>query len=256
MLPFARLTAVKTSSEAARLVVVYTCAAALMSCAGSGAQALALGTPVVAEILGGVLIALVIAPLLLWPLTRAALALHAREIELERQANTDSMTGALNRRGFFVAAAPLFEDAAAAPLSVLLLDIDFFKTINDTYGHAAGDEVVKAAARTIADLAASRNGVVGRIGGDEFCVLFARTDVERAMLFSERLRAEMESRIIRHDDRAIRITVSIGLATRRADDSSFDDFLARADAALYAAKSQGRNRASADAAPTQARRRA
>lgn len=237
-------------------MATFSVIAAVLSGGCSGLQAAMLGTPFFAEIAGGVAIALFIAPLLTWPLAKAALALHDREIELERDASTDHMTSALNRRGFFAAAIPMFDSAPQRPLYAMLLDLDFFKAINDTYGHAAGDEVVSVAARAIMMLAQSHDGVVGRIGGDEFCVLFPALDGEVAPLVAERLRAAVESRIVNRAGRAIRVTASIGFAVRRPEDLTLDDLLARADASLYAAKSQGRNRAAAHEAAPNMRRRA
>lgn len=243
-----RLTRIKTRAEATRLVIVYTLLGAALASGASAVEAMFMGTPVVDEAIGGLVIAGVITPLLTGPLARAALELSQREARLEVQANTDSMTGALNRRGFFAAARPLFE-RPDAPLSALLVDLDRFKQINDAFGHAAGDEVVIAAAAAIAAVAAPQGAVVGRVGGDEFCVLAPGLTEEAAQGFAERLRDEIRSRALRRGDLTIRMTASVGVAARRGDDAQIDDLLARADAALYEAKSNGRNQAVAGASP-------
>jgi diguanylate cyclase (GGDEF)-like protein len=159
----------------------------------------------------------------------------------QHAADHDHLTGARSRRAFFELAARERSRAlrAASPLSLLLFDVDHFKRINDTHGHATGD-------RVLADIveragAAVRNiDVVARLGGEEFAVLLPDTAEDTALLVAERLRHALD----RAPDGAARIeagyTVSIGVATLDPDES-IEAMLSRADAALYAAKAGGRN---------------
>jgi diguanylate cyclase (GGDEF)-like protein len=241
----ARLTRIETRAQAVRLTALYGATATCVSALASALIAIPVGQPALVEAVTGAAIAAVITPVLTWPLARAAVDLHERERRLEAQANTDAMTGILNRRGFFAAAAPIM--AKGAPLCAMLLDLDSFKQINDTFGHAAGDAVVTAAAHAIRSAAEPHGALVGRIGGDEFCLLLPGADASAACALAERLRGAVETRIVHHEDRAIRVTASIGAALRRPEDTTLDDLLARADAALYAAKSMGRNRAAGEA---------
>jgi diguanylate cyclase (GGDEF)-like protein len=237
------LTSIRTRSQAIALMALYTLIACVLSGAASAVQGVAIGVPVMREVWGALSIALVVAPLLIWPLARAGLALHAREAEMERQAHTDALTGVFNRRGFFAAAATLTGLAGAKPLCAMLIDLDRFKEINDTHGHAAGDEVVVAAARVIRAEAQAQGGIVGRIGGDEFGVLIAGLTDEEAERISERLCAAMRATPVPHGELALRFAASVGVAIAQPQDVTLDDLLARADAALYAVKSQRRDRA-------------
>ncbi|QJE01772.1 GGDEF domain-containing protein [Massilia forsythiae] len=181
-------------------------------------------------------------------------------------ADHDHLTGAPSRRAFFAAAERERAHAARtqAPMSLLLFDVDHFKRINDTHGHAAGDRVlVEIVARTGALLRSRDLG--GRLGGEEFAVLLPATAADTALHTAERLRAALQC--VAHDPSvergaddaaaAIGYTVSIGVATL-APGETVADLLSRADTALYAAKAAGRNRVMAAAAARHdgARRRA
>ncbi len=164
------------------------------------------------------------------------------ELELRQIASSDHLSGALSRRAFMEQAA---NEAARArrygrPLSLAVLDIDFFKKVNDTYGHAAGDVAIKRIAE--ASMAAIRGSdALGRIGGEEFALLMPETTADNARLFAERLRATIEGLDIDAPPK-IRVTVSIGVAQFDGDAEKIEETLARADRALYAAKHAGRNR--------------
>ena len=166
------------------------------------------------------------------------------EGKLKQLSDTDPLSGVGNRRHFMHM---LGQEVARArrqaqPLSLLILDIDHFKRINDTHGHLIGDSVI----RKLADLC--RKGVrgidvVSRIGGEEFAVLLIGTSVERAEEIAERIRARVESSTVpAGNDIAVTFTVSIGIAQLRQDDMKDLNVFGRADAALYAAKAGGRNR--------------
>jgi len=175
-------------------------------------------------------------------------AKRTRELELanadlERLATIDPLTGAQNRRAFLARAAAEASRAAryGHPLSVLVTDLDHFKQINDGYGHAAGDAVLKAfVARTQAMLRPA--DVVGRMGGEEFAVLLPETSVEAAAEVAERIRAALAAEPVVVEDGAVPFTASIGVAAVGRDGATPEAALNRADRRLYQAKRDGRNR--------------
>lgn len=163
--------------------------------------------------------------------------------ELKRLATTDLLTNLSNRAHFIDSAEAELRraDRFNRDLSVLMIDIDFFKRINDGYGHAAGDEALRVFARAL--LKETREiDLLGRLGGEEFAVLLPETSPEAALLVAERIRTAVESSSFSfHRSAPICFTVSIGLAYLQSGDS-LDSLLARADEALYRAKHSGRNR--------------
>lgn len=166
------------------------------------------------------------------------------EAELSARATTDDLTG-LNNRRFFIAR--LAEEHArlrrnaGATAAVLMCDLDHFKDVNDHYGHAVGDRVLRLFARHMrAELRAMDS--CGRIGGEEFAALLPDADADEAGRIAERLRARVESSPLRDDELSVRFTVSIGISSMSGDDDTPDQALIRADKALYRAKSSGRNR--------------
>jgi two-component system cell cycle response regulator len=164
---------------------------------------------------------------------------------------TDALTGLHNRRYLDSHTPALFDEAVVRgrQMSILLLDIDHFKAINDTYGHDAGDEVLREFA---ARVRAHTRGidVVARYGGEEVVVLVPDTAVEGARAVAERIREQVEAAPfpIHGGSRRVAVTVSIGVAARQVGDASGADILKRADLALYRAKEEGRNRVVAAAA--------
>lgn len=165
------------------------------------------------------------------------------ESELHRLATTDVLTQSSNRRHFFDCAHLEFEQAQqkGTPLAFLLLDIDDFKLINDTYGHPEGDNVLQRIAEC-GQAALRRGDVFGRIGGEEFAAVFPGCAPDMAMQVAERLQREIQRLSFSHDDQTFGITVSQGLTSLTAEDESLDSLFARADAAMYEAKRQGKNR--------------
>lgn len=169
--------------------------------------------------------------------------------ELKKTATTDSLTGIYNRRYLFQFAQAELERARRyqRPLSVLLLDIDRFKDINDTYGHGVGDRALQVLANTISRLL-RHEACFGRYGGEEFIVILPESDVQAAVAIAERFRKAVAQVSIPSDEQSVKdssdfvkMTVSIGVATYQ-EEETLDHLFKRADRALYRAKNQGRDR--------------
>jgi diguanylate cyclase (GGDEF)-like protein len=162
-----------------------------------------------------------------------------RTKELEILANTDPLTGISNRRDFFNKASNLF-DSASGNIFASMLDLDKFKTLNDTYGHSFGDIVLKKVTSYVRDFLRPKD-IFGRMGGEEFAILCECESLELFMLKMEQVRQEVSQLEFEHNDSKIHITISFGIA-QRDQDEDIDSLLARADDALYEAKESGRNK--------------
>ena len=165
------------------------------------------------------------------------------EEELRHLATIDPLTGLLNRRSFFALSEQEISRLRrqAGGLCVAMLDVDHFKSINDVYGHQAGDEVLRALAKTCAGCMRDQD-ILGRLGGEEFACILPETSLDQAMLAAERLRIAISAKpYTLADDRAISVTVSIGVAVLQEGDIGLDAVLLRADQALYCAKLDGRD---------------
>lgn len=174
-------------------------------------------------------------------MSETQLALARANDELQMKANVDVLTRLWNRRAIFeIAEAERARARGDAQLAALLIDLDHFKSVNDTFGHAAGDEVLRSSAQR---LRASTRTVdaVGRIGGEEFPVLVADAQPEDVADMAERIRATVANAPIRFGQHSITVTCSLGYAIGAAGDP-VDGLVERADRALYRAKSNGRNR--------------
>jgi two-component system, cell cycle response regulator len=169
---------------------------------------------------------------------RAAERLASMQRELIRLATIDPLTGLSNRRGFFEQAGEACAHAAIPDgrISAIVLDIDNFKRINDSYGHETGDEAICACARA----ALLNDAVVGRLGGDEFALLLKDRSMPEALEIAEGLRARIAEKPFSTGRGSINLTCSLGVGEGNAGDT-VDQILARADAALYDAKLKGRN---------------
>lgn len=168
------------------------------------------------------------------------LELEAANRALDLQARTDALTGLLNRRGFEsqMAFALALAQRSGGPLSLITVDVDHFKRVNDTYGHEAGDEVLRRLARTL-EARLRHSDIVARLGGEEFVALLPETDLAGARATAEALVAAVAEQ---RDPVVGAITVSVGVASMRGPQDKAADMLRRGDAALYEAKGQGRNR--------------
>lgn len=163
---------------------------------------------------------------------------------MAKVAQMDELTGIANRRHFRELAQRELNRIARVhePLVALMLDIDFFKRINDQHGHKTGDEVLRAFSRAC-EAQLRKTDVFGRLGGEEFVVLMPNTTLGTAAVVAERLRRAVQSMKVSGDSGVeVSVTVSIGMAPFKFENDSLDELLIRADAALYQAKFQGRNR--------------
>ncbi|WP_404384232.1 diguanylate cyclase [Caenispirillum salinarum] len=172
---------------------------------------------------------------------RNMLALRRQHLDLERLATTDTLTGALNRRAFMARLETETQRAGrhGHDFAVLMLDIDHFKRINDTRGHAAGDQALVAFADTLRGHLRDTDSL-GRLGGEEFAVLLPETGADGAATLAERLRAAVAAARVTTDAATFGFTTSAGLASFAGDTP--ESLLRRADGALYRAKEGGRDR--------------
>jgi two-component system cell cycle response regulator len=173
------------------------------------------------------------------PLRMAALVAEA-----QRLASTDTLTGLLNRRAFVerIDKARASSEKQLFPMSMLLLDVDHFKKVNDTLGHDAGDAVLQGVARVLSSMA-RKSDFVARWGGEEFVVALSQTAEAGARVAAERVRrAIAESKYALPNGMEHRATASVGLASAETSDWQLDELLSRADKAMYSAKHRGRNR--------------
>lgn len=169
---------------------------------------------------------------------------HALDVEeLRRAADTDALSGLPNRRAFLVAAEDAFGyfKRYGRHIAVLVVDIDFFKQVNDSFGHAIGDVVIRQIGQRIADTVRATDRVA-RFGGEEFVVLLREISIETLEVLAERVRTAVRSSAVAFEGRTIAVTVSVGAAIVDSSDRDIQDLIERADLALYDAKAKGRDR--------------
>lgn len=170
--------------------------------------------------------------------------LYQLKEEFKKQANTDALTGLYNRRYFFKHAEKEFSRAKRHGLDMTLIsiDIDYFKKINDSYGHPIGDKVLIELSNSIIN-SLRQEDILARIGGEEFSIILPETSLEQAKPVAQRIcHTKINFVVNEQSNEAINIQVSVGLVSMKASDINFDDLFVRADNALYQAKETGRNR--------------
>jgi diguanylate cyclase (GGDEF)-like protein len=173
----------------------------------------------------------------------AAIARTTLYEQAERLATTDGLTGLINRRTLNAQLTARVREAQRyrRPLSLLLIDIDHFKKVNDTHGHPAGDAVLRGVA-AVARAQARETDLVARYGGEEMAVVLPETDAAGARTIAERLRAAVEGTAHATEHGTLRVTISVGVATWPGGGQTAEELLTTADRALYRAKQTGRNR--------------
>lgn len=165
------------------------------------------------------------------------------EKEIRKLASTDPLTGTNNRRSFLEQAEAELSRSRRYnhPLTILMIDLDHFKNINDSYGHQSGDLTLQVFTETCLSVL-RENDIFGRMGGEEFAALLVETDEKKAFMVAERLRKKLSEVVVSTDAISFHFQVSIGAANIRDNDAKIEDILKRADQALYKAKNLGRNR--------------
>jgi len=166
--------------------------------------------------------------------------------EIYRLTISDGLTQLANKRHFVDFLEREIARAArhARPLTLVIFDVDEFKALNDEFGHLAGDRVLQGIASVVAK-EVRRDELFARYGGDEFAIVLPETNVEDAVVFCERIRRAVESEAFDYDGEPLRATITLGAAAAGADES-YEGLIARADAQLYRAKEEGRNRVSGE----------
>jgi len=164
--------------------------------------------------------------------------------KLQEMATTDELVGISNRRALITSLKFEMERSHryGSSLSLLIMDVDNFKSFNDTYGHLIGDEVLKLICN-VSQTALRDNDLMGRLGGEEFAFLLPETNIDSAIIVAERIRSAVEHSSLIYDSEKLHITVSIG-ATQLVKDDAIDTFQKRADMAMYKSKENGRNQTS------------
>jgi two-component system, cell cycle response regulator len=159
-------------------------------------------------------------------------------------ATTDGMTGALNKKAIVELLTEEFHRSSSrsGTMTLLMLDLDHFKQINDTHGHLAGDYVLKETCHIIKDKLIRQKDALGRYGGEEFALVLRETPLRIAVDVAERIRSTIEKHNYQFDGKSIPVTISIGVATLDSTSKKPEELVATADKALYDAKTQGRNR--------------
>ena len=157
---------------------------------------------------------------------------------------TDALTGVLNRAALNSRAKEAFQktETLQQPLSIVAFDIDYFKKVNDTYGHQAGDYILTELSKVVRDKLIRENDVFARYGGEEFCLVLSGSNLKTAEEVAERVRHTIEQHRFVFQGQAIPVTLSAGVATRLPKDVIWEDIFQRADVGLYESKKTGRNK--------------
>lgn len=189
------------------------------------------------------LVPILLAPPISWYIIGLLLKIDQLEVVMRKAATFDSLTGLLNRHAFMEQGNYAFHLAKRERFgfSVLIVDIDHFKSINDEFGHASGDRVLETFGKIVVQIA-RKSDLVGRLGGEEFAFLLPNTSAKQAWGISERLHEAIKKTGIEHDGSVIRFTVSIGIVEILKDRvENIEKPLSMADKAMYQAKKNGRN---------------
>ena len=173
-------------------------------------------------------------------ITKAELEKYSKKLQM--QATTDTLTGLANRRKItelLKEEIKKLEEDNNNNFNIIMLDIDFFKKVNDNYGHPMGDEVIKKVSNHVQDKVGSE-GVVGRFGGEEFLTILYNNNIQEAALLANQIRSDIESKKIEFEGKQISVTVSMGIACS-SETVVYQELLNKADERLYKAKENGRN---------------
>ncbi len=188
------------------------------------------------------LIPLFLAPFIAWPLVKMTYRSIAVETELKRITTYDPLTQVFSRNSFLKKSLTIFNQAKKdnSEFSLMLLDVDFFKRVNDSYGHDAGDFVLAKLGSLFQDVL-FKDHLCGRLGGEEFAITMPKMDIKDSEQFAKLIHSKLNNTIIIYHNIEIKITISIGITTFNHDELSFNELIIQADKALYEAKRLGRN---------------
>ena len=183
--------------------------------------------------------------IVIYDVTEAAMgktALEEANKELARLSKTDKLTQLNNRGHWEECLEAEFEryKRTKQAVTLIMFDIDHFKDVNDTYGHQAGDEVIRQTSKTLRRTI-RKTDIAGRYGGEEFCVILVDTEKDNAMILSERLRERIEALTVEHDDLKIKFKISLGVSQLDESIADYKEWLEQSDKALYYSKENGRN---------------
>ena len=166
--------------------------------------------------------------------------------QLSNKSEKDPLTGVYNKGALVTKGNESFKRAKLlkVPLSIAVFDIDHFKKVNDTYMHAAGDYVLKEIAKVVQNKLIRLDDILARYGGEEFVVLLFGSNLQQGLEIGERLRATIESHTFTYEGKNLPITISVGVATKEPQMTTWEELFDRADSAMYASKNSGRNKVS------------
>jgi diguanylate cyclase (GGDEF)-like protein len=186
--------------------------------------------------------------LMVYDMTEEAMdekALQQANRELEQLGRTDGLTRLYNRRAWEELLSSEYSrcERSGGSAVLVMFDIDHFKRVNDTYGHQAGDDVIRSVADLLRDVKREPD-ISGRYGGEEFGVILPETNIAGASVFAERLRSAVEAHTVKYGNEVIRFTISLGLSEIKFTTEGYSEWLESADRALYSSKEAGRNRVS------------
>ena len=226
-------------------IVFITIASILLSLIVTSTLSLAIKSDITSfTIFTAIITPTIVAPIVSWFIIDLLIKIHYLEEEQRRLAAFDYLTETLTRRFFMESSKNLLKQCKRTntKLTIAIIDIDNFKSINDTYGHAAGDEVLRSFSKVMHNILRA-NDMIGRVGGEEFAVSMFGIHADNAMIALERLRIAIESDIVYYMGKNINYTVSIGVSEYdKKSSNELDSILKYADDALYKAKATGKNR--------------
>lgn len=184
-----------------------------------------------------------IAPVIIYKFLDIIRQLRLAHELLENLSQEDYLTGVYNRRHLEETAAKEFSLGKRHdfPVSILIMDLDHFKQVNDTYGHLVGDQVLVELTQCVYEII-RQTDIFGRYGGEEFMLFMPHTALEDALMLAERIRQAVADRTFQFDHAKVNVTISLGVASATAQTRTLEDLMLNADLALYRAKEQGRNR--------------
>jgi len=191
-----------------------------------------------------IIVPLIIAPLTSWFIVGLLLQINEMEIQMRYIASVDQLTGVQSRTSFFSLSELAINHAIQTKreFTLVMLDLDLFKSINDTYGHTGGDLVLRDFGKLLKSIC-RKGDIVGRVGGEEFCILFLDCNSIDAVTISKKIISKLNQQTVEFNDKIITYTASLGISSSKIDvNVTLDQLFQQADTALYLSKNSGRNK--------------